>query len=228
MQASYIVRAYNAEKTIARTLTSILAQDFSGTYEAIVVDDGSKDATSEVVQSFKDERIRLIRQENKGFIEAGVSGLRAATGDLCLYLDADDESLPHTLATAVEAYGAGEVDYVWGDYLEEFEGVQKRVEPSSVFQSVIGAFAWDRRKLIEAGGLMSDTIFPEYDLLLRTFGKWRGVRVHKPLFIYHRSSTSMTGDHELVDSSIKRLGEKYPDLAKEVAKIRSYKLDGAV
>jgi GT2 family glycosyltransferase len=98
MQVSVIVAAHNAEDTIADTLESLVVQTFPH-WEAIVVDDGSTDATSRVVSTFveRDNRFRLLRQENLGESGARNSGIKLARFDWLLFLDSDDWILPRHL-----------------------------------------------------------------------------------------------------------------------------------
>ena len=62
-KVSVIVPLYNKEKTVARTVTSILKQTFSD-FELIVVDDGSTDNSCDVVRQFDDGRIAVLQQSN--------------------------------------------------------------------------------------------------------------------------------------------------------------------
>ncbi|MCF1502428.1 glycosyltransferase family 2 protein [Afifella sp. H1R] len=94
--ASVVVPAYNCEATIAETLRSILNQTFSD-LELIVVDDGSTDATTEIVNGFTDERIRLISQKNRGLAGAHNTGIYHARGRYIGFCDADDLWLPEKL-----------------------------------------------------------------------------------------------------------------------------------
>ena len=88
---SIIIPAYNAAATIADTLNSILAQTCPD-WEAIVVDDGSTDATCKVVKGFieRDPRICILRQPNGGEAAARNTGITKARYDWLLFLDADD------------------------------------------------------------------------------------------------------------------------------------------
>ncbi len=94
--ASIVVPAFNAAATIAETLSSLLRQTF-GDFELIVVDDGSRDRTREIVAGFADPRIRLITQANRGLAGAHNTGIAAARGEFIGFCDADDLWMPEKL-----------------------------------------------------------------------------------------------------------------------------------
>ena len=87
---SIIIPLYNKENSIKRTIDSVLKQTLID-YEIIIVDDGSTDSSLNIVMSFNDSRIRIIRQENAGVSAARNKGIREAKGDYIAFLDADDE-----------------------------------------------------------------------------------------------------------------------------------------
>lgn len=95
---SVVIPLYNAERFIAKTLDSVISQTFPS-WEAVVVDDESSDSSPEIVQSYSllDDRIRLIRQKNKGVGGARNTGLLEARGKYIVFLDADDLLLPCAL-----------------------------------------------------------------------------------------------------------------------------------
>ncbi|MFZ9011987.1 MAG: glycosyltransferase family 2 protein, partial [Anaerohalosphaeraceae bacterium] len=99
MKISVVIPAYNAEKHIGRAIDSVLAQTRPAD-EVIVIDDGSSDATAEVVRSYGD-KIMFIHQENAGASVARNTGIKAATSDWIAFLDADDEWLPNKLQLQV-------------------------------------------------------------------------------------------------------------------------------
>jgi len=101
MAISAIIPAYNAEGFIAGAIESIRAQDIP-VDEILVVDDGSKDRTAEVVQSLGGNVI-LLRQQNAGPSAARNLGLQQARGDLIAFLDADDRWTPDKLRTQLAA-----------------------------------------------------------------------------------------------------------------------------
>ncbi len=104
---SVIIPCYNQASYLTAALDSVLAQT-SVDWEAIVVDDGSSDGTSEVAAAYaaRDRRIRPLRQDNQGLAGARNTGIGAARGAYLAFLDADDAWEPEFLATCVETLEA--------------------------------------------------------------------------------------------------------------------------
>ena len=101
-----LIPAFNAAATIRRAVDLVLAQTYRN-LELIVVDDGSRDATSEVVAANYGDQVRLLRlPRNQGESAATNEGIAAARGDLVAFLDADDEWLPGKLARQVDVLNA--------------------------------------------------------------------------------------------------------------------------
>ncbi len=104
---SVIIPTHNRCALVLRAIDSVLGNAEVGEVEVIVVDDGSTDATTRVVQETHphDARVRTLRSAlNEGPSGARNRGLAAATGDLILFLDSDDLLLPHALAFAGAAF----------------------------------------------------------------------------------------------------------------------------
>ena len=99
---SIIMPAYNVEPYIGDAIRSALAQTFTD-FELIVVDDGSKDGTAQVVKELarQDPRVQLVQQANRGLAGARNSALRAARGEFFALLDSDDLWEPEFLAEQV-------------------------------------------------------------------------------------------------------------------------------
>ena len=89
-KVSIITPAY-AAKYISRTIDSVRNQTYTE-WEMIIIDDGSRDNTAEIVANYanKDNRIKLLRQNNAGSAAARNNALRNSTGQLVCFLDADD------------------------------------------------------------------------------------------------------------------------------------------
>jgi hypothetical protein len=153
---SVIVPLYNKQTHVARTLQSVLAQDWTD-FEIVVVDDGSTDSGPEHVLACGDPRIRLIRQPNAGPGAARNRGLRESRGLLAAFLDADDEWLPGLLRTSVQ-HLANHPDCaacVSGYY----EGTQKRERATradsplfrpGVWRLPAGVSAWRVKQAVES------------------------------------------------------------------------------
>ena len=126
-QITVVIPAYNAEKYIEETFSSLRAQTLTD-WEALIVDDGSTDATAQIAEkaSASDARFRLLQQENAGVSAARNHGLHEAQGTYILFLDSDDtltadalrsfcETLDRTGADAaigrLQAFGAVEEKY---------------------------------------------------------------------------------------------------------------------
>ena len=100
---SVVIPAYNAARFIERTLETVRIQTFQG-HETVVVDDGSIDGTSDVVQAYLSRHGmngRLLRQENRGMAAARNTGMRAANGTYVALLDSDDLWYPEKLAVVM-------------------------------------------------------------------------------------------------------------------------------
>lgn len=88
---SVIIPAYNIEDYIGRCLDSIISQTYKN-LEIIVVDDGSRDHTGEILDNYakKDRRIKVIHKENGGVSSARNKGIEVAEGDYIGFIDGDD------------------------------------------------------------------------------------------------------------------------------------------
>lgn len=92
---SVIVPAFNVEQTIKRTLDSILAQTYQN-IEIIVVNDGSKDETGAIIDSYaaQNREIIAIHTQNQGVTAARLTGVKHASGEWIGFVDGDDEIEP--------------------------------------------------------------------------------------------------------------------------------------
>lgn len=102
-KVSVIIPTYNAEKYVADTVSSVLAQTYQD-FEILIIDDGSPDKSVEVCQQFADSRIQIIRQPNRGLPGARNTGIRHAKGDFISFLDADDLWHPQKLEKQLQHF----------------------------------------------------------------------------------------------------------------------------
>ena len=86
---SVVIPSYNHEKYISEAIKSVLGQDYSN-FELIIIDDGSQDNSDKIITSFKDSRIKYIKQENSGAHASINRGLEISSGDYLSILNSDD------------------------------------------------------------------------------------------------------------------------------------------
>ena len=96
---------YNGASNLAATMDSILSQE-GVEFEFIVVNDGSTDATGEILDDYarRDNRVRVIHQENTGLTRALIRGCAAASGEFIARQDAGDVSLRGKIGCAGEVF----------------------------------------------------------------------------------------------------------------------------
>lgn len=99
-KVSIVMPVWNGEKYLTEAVDSILKQTF-GDFEFIIVDDGSQDATITIIESYKDERIRLLRLEHGGIVKALNAGVAHAQASWIARQDADDVSLPDRIENLI-------------------------------------------------------------------------------------------------------------------------------
>lgn len=114
---SIIMPAFNAERFLEDSIQTVLNQTFTD-WELLIVNDGSTDRTVNIVEAHtkKDERVKLINQENKGVGAARNKAIRASQGEWIAFLDSDDlwnpEKLQKQMDTVNTIFG---IDLVFSD-----------------------------------------------------------------------------------------------------------------
>jgi len=182
---SVLIPAHNEAKVIAETVRHILASDYPN-LEVIVIDDGSKDETAEVVHTAfaSDPRVRLISMANGGKAAALNRGLAEARGNLVVALDADTYFPSDSIGKLVRWFEDPEVGAVAGnakvgnrvnvitrwqalEYITS-QSLERRMLASlgciTVVPGAIGA--WRRDVLQRLGGFPSDTLAEDQDLTI--------------------------------------------------------------
>ncbi len=93
---SVVIPMYNAAKYLRECVDSVLAQTYKD-FEIIAIDDGSPDNCAEIIESYDDPRLRLVRQQNRGLAGARNTGIRQSRGRYVAFLDSDDSWHPEKL-----------------------------------------------------------------------------------------------------------------------------------
>ena len=113
-KVSVVVCVYNGERTMDSCLASLEKLNYPN-YEVVVINDGSTDSTREIAEGY--DYIRLINQENKGLSEARNVGIRATTGEIIAFTDADCMADPDWLTHLIARFQSSEFGSVGGPNL---------------------------------------------------------------------------------------------------------------
>lgn len=107
---------FNAERYIAEAIESVLAQTYTN-FELIIVDDGSRDRTRDIIDQFNDERIiKVYSDKNRGLITTRNLIAEMAKGKYLALLDADDYAFPERFALQVEFLEGNHADLCGADH----------------------------------------------------------------------------------------------------------------
>ena len=126
---SVVVPVFNCREYIGRCIESVVSQDY-GSFELIVVDDGSTDDSYEICSKYSavDRRVKTIKKENGGPFSARLAAYPHVVGDYVLHIDADDALAPWALSRLAEAIAHQPVDVVFFEFSqdEDFGSVERR------------------------------------------------------------------------------------------------------
>jgi glycosyltransferase involved in cell wall biosynthesis len=228
---SVIIPAYNQAQFINQAIESVLAQTWSD-YEIIVVNDGSTDATPQILAGYG-EQLRVITQPNAGLSAARNSGLAVAQGEFIGLLDADDMWYPDVLATTVAHLTKNpSVDVVCGawDLIDETGRTIRPPNDPSIFQArvradflrtiavgnmVIPSALLLRRKIFDCCGNFDATLkgVEDWDLLIRLAAHGHALDlINAPVLHYRRHSGCLTRDPQRTEQASRQvLAKLYAD-----------------
>ena len=129
-EISVIVPVYNTSKYLEACLASLSAQTWKD-FEIIAVNDGSSDASLEILTEYakKEPRLKVISQDNQGIGAVRNLGIQLASGSYITFIDSDDTIYPNMLERLYEKATAENLDIVVCDYTERYEtnDEQKRI-----------------------------------------------------------------------------------------------------
>lgn len=181
-RVTVLMAVHNGERWLSEAVQSILGQTFHD-FEFLIIDDGSTDASLEIVTQFADERIRLIRNEQNCGLAASLNrGMALASGEYVARMDCDDVSLPRRLEKQVSFLDANPEIAVCGSRVRTIGRAIEEVwlyplEPDVIrcqllFENALAhPSVMLRRKIFDSYRLSYDQTFPcsqDYDLWVRT------------------------------------------------------------
>lgn len=239
---SVIIPAYNAERTILETITSVQQQTFSN-FEIIVIDDGSKDKTLDILNSIVDERLKIFSYQNSGVSAARNHGISHATGDFLSFLDADDLWTADKLElqfAALQQHPEAGVAYSWTHFMDEqgksFHSDKPLFLEGNVYTHLLvrnflanGSNPLIRRQAVESVGEFDTEIPPaeDWDFYLRLAARWSFVLVPKLQILYRQSSSSGSSKVEVLEkSSLKVIEKAFHAAPSELQPLKNQSLSG--
>jgi glycosyltransferase involved in cell wall biosynthesis len=174
---STIIPVYNRAELLRQAVASVVAQTYRP-IEIIVVDDGSTDHTSQVLEELTADHpglIRVVRQANAGPGAARQAGLLQARGEFIQFLDSDDLLLPCKFELQVKGLGTDEeagISY----------GPTRADNETTGAQEITHGTAHRRRELMP--GILNERLWPTLTPLYRrsvcdAIGPWSDLRVHE-------------------------------------------------
>lgn len=221
-RVSVVMAAYQAEATVGAALESVLWQSYPN-FELIVVDDGSTDATAEIVAAHRGP-LRLLQQEHAGVSAARNHGISEAKGELLSLCDADDFLFERHLEALVELYDRGQADIVTANsYWLLPGGIDRR---KVRYRGRFPAAGEQRRAILEQNFLSVLSVFPrsladdvgpfgteraraeDWDFWMRAiFAGYRVAVQREPLALYRWGETGLSADWSAMDEDIERMFE---------------------
>lgn len=229
---SIVLPTYNRAYCIRRSIDSVLAQSFTD-FELIVIDDGSKDDTKSIVESYDDPRIVFLHHSgNRGQTPRLNEGLAAARADLIAFQDSDDEWLPEKLGKQVGAMRdlPPSVGVVYTDKWRCEKGREKyhwrsphnMPEHGNIFRKGLDDQLHNigpqsvliRRACFDDVGLFDERLvnFNDWEMFIRISRKYLFFHIPEPLVNYHVSDDALTslGEHRGIEA-LEIIFEKYLD-----------------
>lgn len=113
-----IIPAYNAGRYLRECMDSVLGQETRYSFRVLAIDDGSTDATGEMLDGYaaRDSRVHVVHQENRGHSGARNAGLKIADAELIMFLDSDDVLFPDAVEQLAGAVLNGDAAFSEGAY----------------------------------------------------------------------------------------------------------------
>lgn len=169
---SILIPAYNAEKWIADTISSAVAQTWPAK-EIIVVDDGSTDQTLETAKRFETAGVKVFTQKNQGAAAARNQAFSLSTGDYIQWLDADDLLSPDKIALQLNALRTNDgprtlLSSSWGQFM--YRPSRARFNPSALWCD-LSPTEFLLRKMLYKASMQTATWLLSRELA-KTIGPW--------------------------------------------------------
>lgn len=202
---SVVMPVYNGEKYLKEAIDSVLNQTYTD-FELLIIDDGSIDSSVEIINTIKDSRIRLLKNEkNQGVAYTRNVGLKEAKGEFLAWMDCDDLAEPNRLeiqinylkenlevgicGTALKRFGDGT------PHISQLFSNSEVIKAALLFYtSIRPATAMYRMKMVKKAQLKYDprlAIAEDYDFFFEASFHFPMKNINQVLYSYRASETSI-------------------------------------
>lgn len=204
---SVVMSVYNGERFLSQAIDSILSQTFTN-FEFIIINDGSKDSSEQIIKRYKDPRIRLVNQSNHGLVYSLNRGVNLAKGAYIARQDQDDASLPSRFEKQLQLFYSDPRLGVVGTfftYVDEETGIPKLtiVGPTRSIDIKRNMYITNpfghgtvmfKREVLEKAGHYSDKFGPteDFELWTRVADRWELAIVPESLYWYNLSKAGIS------------------------------------
>lgn len=184
MKISIVTPCYNSEKTIERTINSVITQIMNDDIEYIIIDGQSSDSTLNIIKKYAEKypTIKFISEKDNSMTEALNKGMKLATGDIVASINADDFYLPGSLQKVVDEFIKNrDIDVLIGNNLFLDNDLHaKSINKPRKFSPIRCAFMecpfpecniFFKRNVIEALGYFNESLkyTQDFELYLRLY-----------------------------------------------------------
>lgn len=209
-KVTVLMPVYNGEKYLRKAIDSILNQTFTE-FEFLIVDDGSTDNSVEIINSYQNSRINLVKNDkNEGLVYTLNRGLSLAKGEYIARMDCDDISLPERLKKQIDFLDSNSEIAVVGTWIKV---INEKEEPQTTWQYPLKPLEiqWNlyfycplahpsvmfRKRIILSNGSYSPemTHAEDYELWWRLSKKYLLANLPDILLIYRQHQSSITNEH---------------------------------
>lgn len=203
LKISVITPSYNSGKDIERAIKSVMEQDYKN-FEHVIVDGGSTDGTIEILKKYK--HLKWISESDKGQADAMNKGFKKSTGDIIVYLNADDYFFPGAFSSVIEEFKKG-AEFVVGNVLVKslrlgcefintpritLEGMLRHWEPNAFSHNSLGYF-YTRKVQKSCPFNSKNNITMDIEFLLDAASKFTFVKVENTLGCFEDGINTTTG-----------------------------------
>jgi glycosyltransferase involved in cell wall biosynthesis len=242
---SVVMSVYNGQLFLGQAIESVQNQSFSD-FEFIIINDGSTDTSPKLLKTFaaKDQRIKLINQQNQGLVASLNRGIKQAKGKYIARQDADDASAPQRFEKQIDYLEAHPQAAVVGSSIEVMDNADKIMHRHAVLlndaelrQELLvrspfahGSVMFRRQAAIDAG-MYDQASWPaeDYDLWLRLSKFGQLANLDEYLYIYREHGQSISAENDqlqqrkLDEVRTKAWAERGRLLPKRQIKLSAYK-----